>query len=107
MFRLTTTHYRCHDKNVPILTSSDGVLGPFSLNDRLPQNNGSTVAEFIMRCMLNEPLATDPPLEVDEGADKVAYCWRYLDQKTSDETRRYAEMYHKLKARKIKIPELA
>jgi hypothetical protein len=105
MLRLTTKHYRCYDKNVPILTSADATLGPFSPNDRLPQNNG-TAGDYIMRCLLNEPVAGDPPLEVDAGADKVTYCWRYLDQGTSDETRRYAERYHRLKVKRIRIPEL-
>jgi hypothetical protein len=105
MYKLTLNSFFGRDKNVPVLVGADGVSGPYTLNDRLPQIKG-TAFDYIFRCLLNEPAAGDPPLEVDKGADFATYCWRYVDEKTSAETRRYADFYHKLLTRKIKIPEL-
>jgi len=96
MLRLTKQHFRSN-RNVPILTSDDGVLGPLSVNDILPHSN-TTAGVFVQRHLLGEQLPSDPELKVDQSADKEEYCLQYLCERVSNETLQWAIFFAKLKA---------
>ena len=102
-FKLTKKNYLQPRPDIIILVG-DTNSGPFDRNAVLPHTN--TVArDWIMRCLLGEVTADDPSLELDEGADKDEYCWEYLMWRVPRDMIDFAEFYHKLKLKGIKIPE--
>ncbi len=105
MYKLTKQHfsYGAGGEHVPVLICGSDT-GPFDRNCRLPFTHDSLASAFVWRHLLGETLPTDPALACDDGADLATYCWEYLTWRTPAETIRFAEMYHKLKKRGIKIP---
>jgi hypothetical protein len=55
MYKFTTNHIRCNDKNVPILVG-DGDSGLYDRDSTLPHTNGSTARAFAMRNLSGELL---------------------------------------------------
>jgi hypothetical protein len=104
-YKLTKNWHVMQRKDTPVLIG-DGYSGPYDRNARLERANGSTAADFIMRHRLGELKKGDPELSCDEGADLQAYCWQYLTDLVPPEMFRFAEFYHQLKKKGIKIPEL-
>lgn len=107
MYKLTKQNIRYGYGNTtaPVLIG-DGGSGPWDRNSILPQTAGSTASGFVWRHLLDEPLRSDPGLEVDPGADKVAFCWEYLMERTPREVLEFAEMFHRMKIKGIKLPSL-
>lgn len=77
--------------------------GPFDRNAIL--DRGSTAREIVMRALAKDSLPTDPQIDVDEGADRDLYLWEYVTFGVPIETLQFAELYHKLKTRGVKLPE--
>ena len=106
-YKLTkqSVRYGFGNTSAPVLIG-DGGSGPWDRNSILPQTADSTASAYVWRALLSEPLRSDPDLEVDGDADKVAFCWEYLTERTPREVFEFAEMYCRLKKRGIKIPSL-
>jgi hypothetical protein len=101
VYKLTKTHIQSYG-NKPILLSSDGCAGPFHQSSILAHTDNSTAADFVMRHWTGEVRATDPPLEVDDGADFETFCREYVGVRASPEN----VSYYKL-VKKGKLPEPA
>ncbi len=106
MYKLSKNHFSYHAGHAPVLVSDDGASGPYDKNCELAFASNSTASAYVQRVMLGEPLPGDPSLSVDKGANLQAYCWEYLTFGTPGEVFEFAEFYHKLKTRGIKIPDL-
>ncbi|SRR5216684_1305852 len=105
-YRLTKQHffYGAGNTHMPVLIG-DRDSGPYDQNAVLPFSNNSTASGFVWRHLLGEQLASDPALACDDGADLHAYAWEFLTWRTPREVFEFAEMFHRLKTRKIKIPQ--
>ena len=94
--------------DIPVLLSHDHCAGPFDRDALLDFTKPPCTARaFVMRHLTGDLLPGDPALSVDQGANKDEYCWQFLTFRVSRETFEFAEFYHRLKSKGIKIPNLA
>ena len=105
MYKLTKRHVRYTNQSAPVLIR-DADSGPYDRNCRLPFTNDSIASAFVQRHLLGETLPTDPSLKADENASLETYAWEFLTERTAREVLDFAEMYHRLLVRGVKIPEL-
>jgi hypothetical protein len=101
-YRLTKNHVACRNRNLPVLLDAELCAGPFRSNT--PLEGGSTARDIAMRALTKDSLPDDPHIDVDEGADRTLYLWQFVSFGMPVETIQFAEMYHKLKTRGVKLP---
>jgi len=62
----------------PVLMTADGIVGPYSPNDRLPGCDDNAYA-IVFRALAGEPKPNDPRILVEDGAaDPTEYMWSWL-----------------------------